>query len=106
MRATVDASSVLKLQPAETDAAVWVPMSHLGEIISPVAARHTSAHETRLSGSVCTLPGGVSTEGSGLESREFSLAELAGIYPNTMGQGVAQGHLFALDQLLASHQRP
>jgi hypothetical protein len=95
MQALVDSSSVLKLQPSETDAAVWLPMAQLGSLISPGLGPETTR--------ITVMGVSFSAKSGRLESTEFPLTELAGIYPDAMGRGVAQGHLFALGQFLASH---
>jgi hypothetical protein len=92
MRAQVDPNSMLKLQASETDAAVWLPIAQLSSILPPHTGPDASATTTI----------SVLTDSGGLDQAVLLLSELAGIYPNDTNAGIAQGHLFALSQLLAS----
>eukprot|EP01063_Lacrimia_lanifica_P008249 TRINITY_DN15329_c0_g1_i1.p1 TRINITY_DN15329_c0_g1~~TRINITY_DN15329_c0_g1_i1.p1 ORF type:complete len:305 (+),score=74.46 TRINITY_DN15329_c0_g1_i1:43-915(+) len=66
--------SALMLQVSETDKAVWVPDGAWAGVCNPSPD------------APCGLP-------------PAQRAQLHGIYPNGMEEGVAQGHLFALDLL-------
>ena len=95
--AQVSNADELRLQDEEADAAVW---------LLPEAARNVTSVGSTAMGSTVELATASGCELGGRSERaSVSLDELHGIYPNPHQQGIAQGHLFALDLLVRGAQR-
>lgn len=97
-----DELSQLRLQDAECDMCAWVPLSELamlhGETDIGMQLRDLDLPTDTMCWSVAD---GNSAEGivehehmADLISIELNLAQLHGIYPNEIGEGIGQGHLF------------
>ena len=80
----------LRLQPAECDAAVWVP---LGDV---AAALCGDGSATSAECYAAAPMDGV----DGTTVAPVKPQQLAGVYPNALGEGVGRGHLWALRRLL------
>lgn len=101
----------LRLQRAECDMCAWVPLSEL-------AALHGEDAEASADGTTVTCLRVAESEPPGADEdivpevdhsdmaelvpAELTPSQLHGIYPNEAGEGIGQGHLFALATLLAS----
>tara|TARA_B110001452_G_scaffold6869_1_gene6203 strand:- start:471 stop:1295 length:825 start_codon:yes stop_codon:yes gene_type:complete len=81
----VDAQQPLTLQPSECDCAVWVPVDDLAGPLSGRGGEAAPEAYARAPGSPAGAP--------------VPAAQLAGVYPNAVGEGVGRAHLFAISQL-------
>ena len=100
--ARVSGTGELCLQKEETDAAVWLTPKDARAATSTGSA--AAARTIKLAKAVSSVDGcGARAGEEGSANTSVSLNALHGIYPNETGQGIAQGHLFALD-LLAQQQ--
>eukprot|EP01065_Artemidia_motanka_P025832 TRINITY_DN30789_c0_g1_i1.p1 TRINITY_DN30789_c0_g1~~TRINITY_DN30789_c0_g1_i1.p1 ORF type:complete len:331 (+),score=25.75 TRINITY_DN30789_c0_g1_i1:61-993(+) len=93
-----DAEAAVKLQKAECDHCVWAPVDVLRRL-------HSDAQpcQAQLSGWVAEHTEDTDHGATvGLESARIESGRLHGIYPNKCGEGLGQGHLFALEMLWAA----
>lgn len=93
----------LRLQQAECDRCVWVPLAFLRALhdgSDGVVARPLSGW--RVQERLPTEPPAPHSELALLEVADVLPAQLQGIYPNAFGEGLGQGHLFATTVLTAS----
>jgi 8-oxo-dGTP pyrophosphatase MutT (NUDIX family) len=79
------ASLPLSLQPGECDAACWVPLRDMRQLLSGAGGGGARSY---------ALAAGAA--GGCVEAER-----LRGVYPNTAGEGIGRGHCFALETLLS-----
>eukprot|EP00927_Polykrikos_kofoidii_P035900 TRINITY_DN30397_c0_g1_i1.p1 TRINITY_DN30397_c0_g1~~TRINITY_DN30397_c0_g1_i1.p1 ORF type:complete len:424 (-),score=66.61 TRINITY_DN30397_c0_g1_i1:102-1373(-) len=114
-RVSAEEAERLELQQAECDRCTWVPLSVLQSLHMQ---DNVSTSQESVSGWRVRTEEQVHTDGEhagslrqaspvGLLPDEVAPSQLRGIYPNAMGEGIGQGHLFAIAVLtgLASRQR-
>lgn len=85
MKAVVDPGPI-SLQSSECAAYVWAPLKDLMTLTQPLLGQRF--------------------EGGELKDYEVSARQLQGIYPNCLGEGMGQGHLYALAKLAECTTRP
>ena len=86
--------SDLKLSPNEGDAAVWTSPS---EIISINSSDDVSSFPP--------INALVTTDDDLLTKSEIKADLLKGVYPNSIGEGIGQGHLFIINQLINLNEK-
>mmetsp|Transcript_53454 Transcript_53454/g.119985 ORF Transcript_53454/g.119985 Transcript_53454/m.119985 type:complete len:173 (-) Transcript_53454:137-655(-) len=80
-------ASALRLQPDECDCALWVPLDDIAARLA-VGASQDGTHGRYKA----ALPA----------STHVAARNLAGVYPNELGEGIGRGHLWAIRQLASS----
>ena len=80
------------LQASECSAYTWVP---LGQLIN----WHSKDKPPPATLAWIMLPGWKMSPAETLEPHKISAIQLQGIYPNLLGEGIGQGHLYALAKL-------
>ena len=87
--AIVSDPATLKLQPTEVDMASWLTVSEVHDLLQHEAAELPSGPVKQLH---CT------------DGHPIPSSSLWGMYPNQGGEGIAEGHRFALRAWLATHE--
>eukprot|EP00438_Fugacium_kawagutii_P020481 Skav220776 [mRNA] locus=scaffold3169:168442:171365:+ [translate_table: standard] len=85
------------LQAEECSAYIWVPLDDL--------IKWHGKDKPDLKNMAWMMLEGWHTAGDGVESTKISVLQLHGIYPNLIGEGIGQGHLYALAKLAERDRR-
>lgn len=85
------------LQAEECSAYIWVPLDDL--------IKWHGEDKPDLKTMAWMMLEGWHTAGEGVESTKISVLQLHGIYPNLIGEGIGQGHLYAAAKLAERDRR-
>ena len=96
-----DVMHCLSVQPSEVDAVAWVPMSEIEH-----RKEKTTKKKSTIDGYVPIFKENAKDHhmSSPVEPCRVALAEFVGIYPNEMGGGIAEGHDFVLQSVVANER--
>ncbi|CAE7332178.1 phzS [Symbiodinium sp. CCMP2456] len=99
-------AEALALQSSECERCAWVPLSWLMELHGPSAFEPRQSAASEVPAALPALPGWQVVRNADGDTQPLDLAtcrieasQLQGIYPNAIGEGVGQGHLYALSML-------
>ena len=82
----VSSKEKVVLQADECDAAIWLPLEHLQSSSSRESGESELTEFGRAPGTGTTDP--------------ILASQIDGVYPNSIGEGIGRGHLFALEHLV------
>ena len=88
---------LVQLEPDECECACWVPLEEVATAL---------CGEGSVAAPEFYQPAPQATTGAAVELPSVPSASLAGVYPNSLGEGIGRGHLWALRHLAHRGLRP